>query len=223
MPLLSELLAEVDRPAAVFGLKVDVDDVTPPEGVREAGLVARFEGGDLDETVLDVAISYILAGVEVTIEVPADAECGSAKQLVSLAASVGASLSLLPPSDPSDEAFESWCTRVDDFALAYATQANMAKFVLPVTSYLEYLVIEALSPEVASRFAPSDPYVVGNYASSVSPERSDAMKARVRAVFEGVHGGPDGLKAFLLAIVSAIHERAEESIRERIAPAPAAS
>jgi len=210
MPLLSELLASNSNPSIVYGMVVDVDDVTPPDGVKEVAICSALVDGALNETVLDVAISYILAGIDVTIEIEAETPVNSPKELISTAASVGASLSLLPPQDGSDASFESHLERVESFAVTYTKQANFAKLLIPVTSYLQYLFIEVIDPEIAKDFRPTDPYLLTAFVERMDPDRIDRMKDRIKAVFHEAYGGPEGFLTLGKMLFREVFERVEE-------------
>jgi hypothetical protein len=217
MTLLSALLAAESNPSTVYGVTVDIDDVTPPEGVTEIGLISALPDGSLEETVLDVAISYILAGMSVTIELAAETEIADPKHLVSTAASIGASLSFLPPADGSDNvAASAYIDRVEIFARAYAKQANFAKLLIPVTSYLQYLFVEVLDPDLAAEFKPTDSYLTDRFVSAMSPARVDEMKERIKLVFHEAFGGPEGFKELGGTLFHAIFERVEEGFKDQI-------
>ena len=78
---------------AFYGVEVDVESFTPPAGLEEISLIYKADAGDIDETLMDVIISYGLAGVEVILEIPAEQSDIDAKYLVSVAANAGFSLS----------------------------------------------------------------------------------------------------------------------------------
>jgi hypothetical protein len=217
MATISELVASGSPAPAQYGIVVDVDDVTAPEGLREAGLLARLEGGELADDVLDIAISWTLAGIDVTVEVPATEDCGEPKRLLSTVAAVGVHLSLLPPEDQSDEAFEAYTARVEGFTAAYARQANMGKFLAPVTSYLGYMFTEVLNPEAAANFQPTDDYVIESFHSKVPTERADALKARIRAAFHEAYGGEEGFATMARSLGATIYRKVEESCAEESA------
>lgn len=211
MAKISKLVESGSATPVLYGIEADVDDVTPPEGLKEAGIIARLEDGDIPDVVLDTAISWSLAGIDVTLEIPAESAPADAKRILSTAAAVNVSLSLLPPEDQSEEAFDAYCARVEEFAQVYVAQANMAKFVVPVTSYLGYMFIEAFDKEAAAAFAPTDEYVVSAFHSMMSVERADAMKARIRKVFVNAHGGEEGFTNFARSLGATIYRRIEES------------
>jgi|HigsolmetaAR203D_1030402.scaffolds.fasta_scaffold00286_18 hypothetical protein len=215
--LLSELLASETVPPVVYGIVPDVQNVDPPKGLREAGIIVGVnDNGELDDFGLDLAISYATLGIATTVEVPAEVEADP-HYLLPVVGGFNASLSLLPPVNPSDEAFEAYCQRIEAFARAYVSLGNFQKFLVPVTSYLEYMFIEVLSPERAAAFAPSDGHIIESFAKVVTPERADALKARIRAVFHEAFGGEEGFKAFARAMFGAIYDRLEEYCRDEVA------
>lgn len=222
MPLLSQILAARDNQQSINGIVVDVDDITPPEGVSQVGLMTALPDGNLEETVLDAAISYILAGISVTIEVPAATAIPDAKHLVSTAASIGASLALLPPDESSKEATTAYIDRVAEFANAYANQANFAKFLIPVTSYLQYLFVEVLDPELASKFEPTDAYLIEEFIARMKPQDVDLMKDRIKSVFHEAFGGPDGFVELGKTLFREIFERLEDGFKDQVNEAAAA-
>ena len=115
--LLSELVDKDEAPAvAVYGVEVDVESFTPPAKLEEISLIYKADGSDIDEALMDVIISYGLAGIEVILEIPAEQGDIDAKYLVSVAANAGFSLSLLPPKEPSEEADKAYFSRLREFA-----------------------------------------------------------------------------------------------------------
>ena len=221
MTTLSQLIKdrETFEPAAeedffVFGIDVDTDDVTPPRNVREIGLIAKTADGELTNEVLDVTISYILAGIDVLVEFPSDVDIGDPRHLMATAASVNASLSMLPPGELTDESFEAYCQRLESVAAAYLKQATMTKFVMPVTNYLQYCFIEILDGDRAKSFVPEDGYVLSRFHESMSVEQSDALKARVRKVIVDNFGGEHGFRTFALGLMGSVTGAVETSLAE---------
>ena len=205
---------QTEEDAFVFGVEVDVDDVTPPAHVREIGLVARTENGDLVNEVLDVSISYILAGMDVLLEFPADVDMGDARHLMATAASVNASLSFLPPPVIDEVSFEAYCQRLERVTEAYLRQQTMTKYVMPVTNYLQYLYAEVLDPEAARTFVPEDGYVLSRFHASMTVDQSDALKARVRDVVEAHFGGADAFREFTLGLMASVAREVEGNLSE---------
>lgn len=223
MTLLSELIekgsahpdVEVEefgdfKRCSAHGVKIDVDDVTVPEGIDEIGFIAEFSDGEFSEETIDIVISAIMSEVDTTIEIPAAADVQDPRHIVATASSMDCSLALLPPEDTSDEAFDAFIERVLEFARAYVSQGNMSRRILPISSYLEYLFIEVLKPDLATEYSPVDPQVVSQYHGVVTVERADAMKAKLRSVFHEAYGGEDGFRQFALSLMGAIYDRIEE-------------
>ena len=221
MTTLSQLIKDretfepaVEEDYFVFGVEVDCDDVTPPRNIREIGLVAKTEGGELTNEVLDVAISYILSGIDVLLEFPAGVDIGDPRHLMATAASVNASLSLLPPEELTDESFEAYCQRLEAMTAAYLKQLTMTKFVMPITNYLQYCYIEVLDPEQAKTFVPEDGYVLKRFHESMTIEQSDALKARVRKVIVENFGGEEGFRSFALGLMGSVGKAVEAGLAE---------
>jgi hypothetical protein len=196
----------------VFGIVIDTDDLAVPFGLREAGLRAKTVDGELDFDTLDLAIEYRLRGLDVMLEIVDIEAIEDMSNLISVAASTKISLSFLPPEDKSDEAFERYCLRIEEATKAYLNQPNMLQFVLPVSSYLEYMFLEILNPDRAKTFTPNDEYVIRVYHSEMTVERSDAMKARIRVLIHEHFGDEDGFKEFALDLVGAICQTVDTSV-----------
>jgi hypothetical protein len=200
---------------AVFDIEVDGDDLIVPFGLREAGLLAKTENGELTENVLDTAINMILNGVDVLLEFPHDVDCGDPVHLVSTAAAIKASLSFLPPENASDEDFEIWCQRIERFTEAYLRQPNMTQFILPISSYIEYMFINVLDSKAAKKFKPTDEYIIRRFHSAMTVARADAMKARVRKIVYAHFGGQKKFKEFAEEMFSSIYETVVDNVKQR--------
>lgn len=198
----------------VFGVEVDADDVTPPRNVREIGLIAKTEDGELTNEVLDVTISYILAGIDVLVEFPAEVDIGDARHLMATAASVNASLSFLPPKELTEESFEAYCQRLEAITSAYLRQLTMTKFVMPITNYLQYCYIEVLDPDASKTFVPEDGYVLSRFHESMTVEQSDLLKERIRKVIVDHFGGEYEFRTFALGLMGAVSGAVESSLAE---------
>ncbi|NTF17264.1 hypothetical protein G6L37_02310 [Agrobacterium rubi] len=221
MTKLSELIKdrETFEPATeedffVFGIEVDTDEIEPPRNVREIGLIAKTEDGELTNEVLDVTISYILAGIDVLVEFPSDVDIGDPRHLMATAASINASLSLLPPAELTDESFEAYCQRLEAVTSAYLRQLTMTKFVMPITNYLQYCFTEVLDGDKAKSFVPEDGYVLTRFHQSMTIEQSDNLKARVRKVIIDHFDGEYGFRTFALGLMGSVTGAVENSLAE---------
>lgn len=195
----------------VFGVEVDQPSFVPPAGLKRIGVLLPLQGDGIDE--IDVVISYGMAGVETTMEIPAEKQDVDPAYLVSTAANIGASLALLPPVDASDrDAVEAWIVRVCDFASAYLGSSIYGKDLFPVTSFLEYMFAEAVSD--VSGYAPKDEYLIARFASVLSEADSDAMKARLRALVYEHFGSKEDFEEFVHLMANRIYSSIENGVRQ---------
>ncbi|MEO0392597.1 MAG: hypothetical protein AAF213_05030 [Pseudomonadota bacterium] len=212
--LLSELVEkdEVSTPA-IYGVEVDVESFTPPAKLEEISLIYKADGADIDEALMDVIISYGLAGIEVILEIPAEADDIDAKYLVSVAANAGFSLSLLPPKEPSEEADTKYFARLTDFSGIYLTQNNFGKFIAPVTNYLEYLFVELLrGPEAP--FEVNDPYIKERLVELTNEDFVTAFKDSLRQDFYNFFGGQEEFERFARRMMMRIHSFSDECVND---------
>jgi hypothetical protein len=206
----------------VFDVEVDEELFAPPPNVREIGILATTTKGMVDDVVMDVLIAYHLAGLDTILEFPHEVDFFDARHLVQTAAQSNASLSFVPPSDLTDESFEAYCLKLEAVAKAYMGQQAMTRFVMPVTNYLQHMFLEVIDPEKAKSFVPEDSYVLARFHNVMPLERSDALKARVRAVIVEAAGGEEGFREFALGVIAAIAGSVETSLvetRDRLRPA----
>ena len=203
--LLSEILASEPVPERIYGVTVDQFQEKIPADLREIGLLIAPDGV-VDTDTFDVAIFYLMTEkIDVIIEVPADRPIKDSADLMAMSGSVGYHISLLPPQNDDDVEFEAYAQRLEQFAALFCESPNFTKLLMPVTSYFEYLVVEAIDPEAAAGFAPKDPYVLERFASVIGEARSDAFKARMRAVFEKSFGGAERFLAFRKSLVAEVY------------------
>lgn len=200
---------------AFYGVEVDVESFTPPAGLEEISLIYKADAGDIDETLMDVIISYGLAGVEVILEIPAEQSDIDAKYLVSVAANAGFSLSLLPPQEHSEQADTAYFDRLRDFAAVYLTQGNFGKFIAPVTNYLEYLFVELLRGQ-ETEFQVNDPYIKDRLMLLSDQAFVDAFKDRLRQDFYTLFGSQAEFEKFARRMMTQIHDFTGECIKELV-------
>jgi hypothetical protein len=214
MVKLSEILKtpEEEQQPFYYGVDVDEESFTPPNGVRGMAFLLKQDNGDIDEILMDVIISYALSGLEVLLEIPADADNVDAKYYLSLAANAGFSLSLLTPESESDEQKSAYVTRIQDFTTAYFGQPNMSTFVYPVTSFVEYLFVETLKD--ASTYKPTDPYIIERFVETTSEELVDTFKEAIRAQTYALFEGEEGFRNFAKALMYKIYQQTEENCKD---------
>jgi hypothetical protein len=214
---LSEILAadEKNADAFHFGVEVDVESFSPPPGLKEIAFVWAGTGTDIDVALMDAIISYRLAGVEVILEIPHDAEGLDVPYLVAVAANSGFSIALVPPKEDAAETREAYGKILGDFAKAFFGQPNVTKAIHPISGYLEYLFAEALAgPEIAgSQPVTDDPYVRARWIDAVSPEFADDFKSRLRSVIHETFGGEEPFRTFARRLAGGICRQAENTAR----------
>jgi hypothetical protein len=198
----------------VFGVEVDEELFSPPQNVREIGVLATTTNGLVDDIVMDVLIAYHLAGLDTILEFSHDIEFRDPRHLVGTAAQSYASLSFLPPVNLTDESFEAYCLKLESIARAYMSQQAMTRFVMPVTNYLQHMFLEVIDAEKAKSFVPEDSYVLARFHAVIPLDRSDALKARIRAVIVETAGGEEEFRAFALGMIAGIAGSVETSLVE---------
>lgn len=213
---LSEVLSNPVTGASYYRVEADVESFTPPEGVAEIGFLYKSDDGrDVDETLLDVIISYGLSNVPVLLEVPAESKVSDPSYLMSIASNVGFSVSLLPPENKDDEsAQDDYIQRVSEFTLAYLGQKNFSKSVYPISSYMEYMFLETLTD--VSGFKASNEYMINSFVSKTTEEFSDEFKAVIRKHIHAHFGGVDGFRSFAKAVYWRIYKMTEENCKDTL-------
>lgn len=201
----------------VYGVEVDTDDPNLPHGIKVIGLLARTEKGEFTDLVADQMINLRHAHHDVVMEFEDKVEVDDYVYLVASAAAVEVSLSFLPPEDPSDEAFEAYCQKMEKVTQAYLNQPNILYSVMPVTSYLEYMFLELIDAELASTFVPSDEYIIRRFHSKMTVERSDAMKARIRKVIHDHYGGEADFQDFAQQMFGGICAAVDKELAAAVA------
>lgn len=207
---LSVLLQDGGVYSRVYGVDVDEESFTPPEKLKEVGLVYKVDdSGDVDEVLLDVIISYGLSDVKVILEIPFEEPVKDIPYIMSVASNAGFSLSILPPVELNEENQKLYIERLSAFTDAFLNQKNFAKFVYPVSSYLEYMYIETFSD--VSEFKPTDDYIVNRFVENTTEEFSDAFKAVIREKIFNHFGGEKAFRNFTKAVFAKIYEQTEKN------------
>ncbi len=213
---LSQLLEiSKDNLEEVYRLiDVDVESFSPPPGIKTAGLLVRMEDDELDMLVMDVGISYGLAGVDVILEVPFDLKIEGldAKYLMGMAANAGFSISVLPPAEDTDENREIYKKSLGCFAGAYLGQSNFNGFVYPVSSFLEYLHSECITD--VSDYKATDPYMIEAFVDCTTKDFSDDFKVSLREDIYEAFGGKDGFESYSNEVMSQIYAITEANVKD---------
>lgn len=198
----------------LIGVEADIPDFNPPKGLKRIAFLARMDGTSLDETLLDALIGSTMAGVDTIIEVPAGAEIDPSF-LMTLAANLNASVSLLPPERNGDDeaawrmALESWYSSNEAFARVLLASESFGRYLHPVSSFLEFMFAEVLHSIDAMK--PNDPYVVARFADAVDQASIDELKNRLRAAIHDAAGGEENFRSLAQAVFRRIHLMADDN------------
>lgn len=196
--LLSELMNIENCPKEVYGIEVDEDLLTPPEGLERVALLYKGEES-VSDLLIDAVIAFSLAGVEVIIEIEPGQNVNK-KELLTIAGNAGFSLSVLPPKTEAD--VEAWSKDCAQWAQTFLQVPNFTGSLYPVSGYFGYLTAKAATGIEA--ILPNDAYVLERFINSTPEEWSDASKAEMYKAFCEMAGGENEFQTFLKAFVASI-------------------
>lgn len=203
--LLSELLTQGESAPIVFGIDVDADLLTPPQGLQQAGLVYQGTAHEPTDLFVDAVISCTLAGIDTIAEIEPGQEADPAT-LLTIAGNAGFSIALLPPLDESG--LDAWAQRCADFAQAYLQTPHFAGSLYPVSGFFGYLVARSVSG--VGKLDATDPYVQQRFSQVIPESWSDTAKAAMERAWIAQAGGEKALDAVLKAT-------AAEAVRSALA------
>ena len=149
--------------------------------------------------ILDVALSYAIAGIDVILELPfADRDKFNHQQLASLICNGGWSLSLLPPEQYNSVSRLQYCKSIIEWYELWRsnTMRNFEKVIYPITPYLEYLTTHYLIDKnkkdlkskdtqalIALSQNPSDPYLL-KLMETMETDVVDAFKQQLKTFIQ---------------------------------------
>ena len=204
---------EHDEKFSATGVVVDCESFSPPENLVEISLrLVIDEDGIINDDLIDTIISYTLANVGVTLEIPFEIDIENTSYYLSLASNAGFSLSILPPNDISDQTLESYTKRLEAFTNSFLEQKNFSGEVLPITSYFQYMYLEQVVD--VSDFVASDKYMVSTFVDILSEEQSDYFKSKIRKIIIDHFEGEENFKHFSKAIVHKLFTTIEAQCQE---------
>ena len=199
-----------------FGLttyRLDVDtetSLTPPEWLAEVGVLLKIdEEGQIDENVLDVAISYKMANIKVLMEVPYQPEALDEDYLItSIATNMQIPLVFLPPKDAQSEVdFKNYLKQVRAVASVLLKKPNLDQMVMPVTNFMEYLFVELLGQ--GATFEVKDQYVTESFIQTMRPDRVDELKAAIREEIYTHFGSKEAFEGIAKKTMTAFYNEVE--------------
>lgn len=221
--LLQELFKDENKDLkSAYSVTINEDSTnpdysTPPQNLEEIGFVFKVdEDGMLDESLMDIVISYRLTNLPVVMEVPVDLITTGkleVKYLIQLANNVDFSIALLPPGsnlvakDISMVQYKEIISNVVDEMLS---RPNFDKFIYPVSNFFEYLMLEnILGKEKLADFRPENKYVIENYSSVMSKTDSDDFKRIIREKLYDFYGGEHEFKLVASTMIEEILSKAK--------------
>ncbi len=132
-----------------INLDQNPDLIQPPkvdDNIVRIGLIA--DSNDIIAAdIIDVALSYAIAGIEVVLEIPFETRAEfENEQLASIISNGGWSLSLLPPNKHSKALMNEYCKEVIEWYELWRspTMRNFEQTIYPVTPYCEYFATNYL-------------------------------------------------------------------------------
>jgi hypothetical protein len=205
--LFSSINGEVDN--ACFS--VDVDQFNPNRlgNVKQIGFIAKLGAdGQFDFDVMDTVIQYRQLQAEVFIQVPHDLVMDP-RDLLVLANSVDANVILMPPAaDAEAEDWNLWrelTLRYTDTMLSFNP---FAKELLPVTSYVQYMVMRVAGYQPAT--LTDDPMMKHFFEDGMNVAVMDDLKSALDAKIYAAHGGQQAFESFVHGTLAGLYDRVEE-------------
>jgi hypothetical protein len=209
--LFSSLNSEVVN--AVFGVEVDQFNPNRLNNVKKIGFIAKVDAmGQLDFDVMDTIIQYRQIQAEVFLQIPHDFSMKPHDMLV-MANSVKASVILMPPPIDADAAtWAAWHETTLSYAEAMLNYHAFAKELLPVSSYVQYMVMRVAGHTPAT--LTDDPMMKHYFEDGMNVGVMDALKADLDAKILAHHGGAEAFESFVHGTLAGLYERVEERTGE---------
>lgn len=216
----------------IFNILVDKDSTdlqyssTPPTNLKMLGLVLILdEENSIDTDLIDIIINYKLTNLTVLLEVPAHLISNGfvkTKEIIQLSSNLDVGLSILPPGHPLVESSVSeadYIKIISDLTDNIIEKPNFDKSVVPISNFMEYLMVEKILGEnsnIVKNFKPSDSYIVDHYSSILNVGASDAFKNVIRTKLYDLYGGKENFDIVADTILQSIKNRGEEIYKQLV-------
>ena len=224
MMLLQDLFKEENKNlSSVFGITLDKDSQNAqyanlPENIKELGFVFVLDDeGTIDETLMDLIITYKLNNIEVVVEVPIDLLVNkkiTPAYLMQLASNIGFAISLLPPKHPINDvaySFEEYQSVLLAVLKEMQQRPNFDKPIYPINSYFDYLILEKVVGEQAKeKFKPTDSYILNHYIKYVTEEQSDAFKEAIKNSLYDFYGGQESFDIMISSMIESLYDKSKD-------------
>lgn len=217
---LSDLVSEPKGAKAYYGVNVDAFSASKVEGAEVIGFVAKMDQDSPKQfsfDVMDMMIQYRQAKIKVMLEVPFDFSMKATDVLV-IANSIGAGIIVTPPAEKKARNWEQWRDQVKEYAQAMLAMISFDKEVIPVTSYTQYMAMQAMGYTPPSL---TDDIMMHHYfESDMDHPTMDALKVDLESMVHEAHGGAEAFDIVVHSTLSAMKSRLDdrvESIRSTYA------
>lgn len=215
-----------------FGILIDKESTdlkyssAPPSNIKALGFVLFLDNeNSIDTDLIDVIINYKLTNITVILEIPSHLISSgliNAKELIQLSNNLDVVLSILPPGHPlvdnsiTEEDYVKIISDLTDFIIE---KPNFDKSVMPISNFMEYLMIEKILGEnshIIKNFKPKDDYIINNFSSILSVDGSDAFKNIIRNKLYDLYGGKENFDVVAETILQSIQDRSEQLYKQLI-------
>lgn len=215
-----------------FGITIDKESTdlkyssSPPNNIKALGFVLFLDSDNsIDTDLIDIIINYKLTHITVILEVPAHLISNgyiNAKELIQLSNNLDVALSILPPGHPlvdksvSEDDYVKIISDLTDFIIE---KPNFDKSVMPISNFMEYLMIEKILGEnsnIIKNFKPQDDYIIDNFSSILTVEGSDSFKNVIRHKLYDLYGGKENFDVVAETILQSIQDRSEQLYKQLI-------
>lgn len=227
--LLKELVNNQElQKTAVYGLEINAQDVdlvdSLPQSIEEVGLVLKLDDDSMiDESLLDVLITLRLKNIDVVLEVPSQLVANNnveIKYLLQLASNADFAVAFLPPGHNlvgDSLTVEQYKAIVKSATSEMLSKPNFDKFVYPVSSFFEYLMLEQiLSAEDLKDFRPENEFIKENFASVLTKQDSDDFKAEIRELVHNFYGGAQEFSIFSKSLIESLRDKSKQMYKEQV-------
>lgn len=180
-----------------YGIKVDCESFSPPEGLGEFSFVAEFENGELKEELVDVLISYALSGAKVILEINEN-DREHIEYILNVANNIEFDVAAVPSDELVRGNVDSWDSYID--FVTESTQLFMNKrsksSLLPAVNFVEYMFAECYNGGTLEKLEPKDAFTREKFVNIIPQSVVDDFKGKLRTVVYEHFGGKEKFETF---------------------------
>lgn len=204
---------------SVYNLKIQEGDLHLIESftkLEEVGVTLQVdEDGIILDDVLDFLITLKLKNINVILEVDLNDEKNKNVEpsyIYQLSTNAGFSVSILPNMADIDGYREV----IKKFTKELLNRPNFEQKVYPISSYMEYLVLEKILGDKVKNFKPEDEYIVNDFVSKMSVEDSDNFKKDIKNIIVENYGGEKNLDIVFKTMILKVTEKSQKMFKEQV-------